>query len=91
VTLAWVIARAAAVVTILIGAFALLPAASTLDTTALEIPDVVWDPLVAVLHLNRLLPIATLLTLAGIAIAIQVGLAGWWLTSWLLRHLTGGS
>jgi hypothetical protein len=90
VTVAWIVARVAAVVTVLTTAFLLLPPASVLDTTALTIPDYVWDPIVAVLSLNRLLPINTLLAVAGFTLAIQAGMAGWWLMSWLLRHLLGG-
>jgi hypothetical protein len=89
VTLAWIVARIAAVVVVLTAAFALLPPASILDTTALVIPDYVWNPIVGVLSLNRLLPISALLTVATLTLAIQAGMAGWWLLSWILKHVMG--
>jgi hypothetical protein len=89
-TVAWVVARVAVVAAILTTAFLLLPPASILDTGSLTIPDYIWNPIVAVLSLNRLLPINTLLVVASLTLAIQAGMAGWWLMSWLLRHLMGG-
>jgi hypothetical protein len=90
-TFFWIAARIFVVVAILTTAFFLLPPASVYDSTALSIPDVAWNPIVAVLHLGRALPIATLLVLAGFEVSIAVGMMGLWLYSWLIRHLLGGS
>jgi hypothetical protein len=90
VTIAWAVARIGAVAYILGYIFAHLPPASIYDTGALTIPDVIWDPLVAVLSLGRLLPIQTLLILVGFTLAIQGGLVLFWIGSWVLRHLLGG-
>jgi hypothetical protein len=89
-TIAWVLARVFAVSALLVVAFQLLPPASIYDTGELSIPSVAWDPIVAVLHLGRALPIATLLVLAGFEVAIAVGMMGVWLYSWIIRHLFGG-
>ena len=90
-TIPWIAARVFAVVAILTVAFALLPPAGVYDSASLTIPSVVWDPIVAVLHLGRALPVATLLVLAGFEVAIAVGTMGVWLWSWLLRSLLGGA
>lgn len=90
-TVAWAVARIAAVTALLVAGFALLPPASIEDATPLVIPDYVWNPLVGVLSLDRLLPIRTLLTCAAFALAVQAGMAAWWLGSWILRHIGGSS
>jgi hypothetical protein len=91
VTIAWQVARIAAVIYVLGYVFEHLPPASIYDTSSVTIPDVLWDPFVAVLHLGRLLPITTLLALVTITLAIQTGLILWWIGSWVLRHVLGGS
>lgn len=88
-TFAWQLARIAAVLYIIAYIFDHLPPASIYDTGALTIPDVVWLPIVAVLHLGRLLPIGTLLILVGFTIAIQAGLLLVWLASWFMRTVLG--
>lgn len=88
-TLGWAIARAAMVTVVLGYGFTLLPPASVYDNTALSIPSVLWDPLVAVLHLNRYLPIGALLVIATIALGIQSGLAGFWIVGWVMKHVLG--
>lgn len=85
----WVAVRTAAVLTLLAGAFALLPDASAYDVSALTIPGVVWGPISAVLHLGRLLPIATLVALAGIEVGWRAAMAGLWVTSWIMSHVFG--
>jgi hypothetical protein len=89
-TLFWLAARVFAISALLVVAFALLPPASVYDSGSLTIPSVVWDPIVAVLHLGRAFPIATLLVLAGFEVSITVGLMGVWVYSWIIRHLFGG-
>jgi hypothetical protein len=90
-TFAWIVARIAAVTAVLLFGFTLLPDANVLDMGSLTIPDVIWNPLVAVLELNRVLPIQPLLVCVAVTLAIQAGMAGWWIVSWLSRHLLGGS
>lgn len=88
-TLLWQLARVAAVVGIIVGALYLLPdAPESLDT--LTIPDVIWNPLVAVLQLDRYFPISTLLAIAAVGLSIRGGLAALWLWSWLSKHVFGG-
>ena len=79
------------VLAMLLGIIAALPATSTIDTTPLTIPDVVWNPLVAVLQLDRYLPVHELLAVAAAALAIQAGMAAAWLTGWLAKHLLGAT
>lgn len=89
-TLVWQLARIGAIGAILTAMFLLLPAATvveTVDATPLEIPAVVWDPLVAVLHLNRYLPISALLIVAGLSLAVTAGMATLGLASWILKHV----
>lgn len=87
-TLLWQVARIAAVVGIIVGALYLLPdAPESLDE--LTIPDVIWDPLVAVLQLDRYFPIGTLLAVAAVALSIRGGLAVLWLWSWVSKHVFG--
>ena len=88
-TLAWQVARIAAVVALLGVGFALLPPASLSTLDPLTIPSEIWDPIVAVLHLDRYFPIHELLIVAVLALTIQAGLAGLWLVSWLGKHLLG--
>jgi len=84
------IARMVAVVAVLSIAIALLPNASSYDSSTLTIPDVIWNPIVAVLGLNRYFPIQELLTVATVAIGIQAAFVGVWLYGWLSRHVFGG-
>lgn len=88
-TLAFQVARIAVVGAILTTAFLLLPNASEYDTSELTIPDVVWDPLVAVLSLNRLIPIEALLNCFKFTLAIQAGMVAFWLYTWLTSHVLG--
>jgi len=88
-TLGWQIARGAMVLVILGAVVANLPVATVYDASPLTVPDVIWNPLVGVLSLNRYLPITTLLVLAAFTIAIQAGMAGFWMVSWVLRHVLG--
>lgn len=89
-TIAWQVARVAVVAAILVGIILLLPPASAvedIDDTPLTIPDELWLPLVAVLHLNRYLPISPLLIIATLSIGIAAGMATVGLVSWILRHV----
>lgn len=86
-TLAWAIAKVFIVVGLLIAGFAALPLASTYDTSVVTIPALLWDPLVAVLGLDRYLPIHELLILAGLTVAIEAGLASVWIVQWSLGKL----
>lgn len=88
-TWVWQLARIAAVLYVFGYIFDHLPPASIYDTGTLTIPDPVWLPLEAVLHLGRLLPIGTLLILVGLTIAIQTGLLLMWLASWFMRTVLG--
>lgn len=83
------VAKIGAVVAVLTIMWNLLPDAPD-ELDVLVIPDVIFDPLVAVLQLDRYFPIATLLAVASAAIAIRVGMAGLWLYSWIARHVFGG-
>lgn len=89
VTLLWQIARIAAVLGALAGMVILLPDAPA-SLAELTIPDVVWDPLVAVLQLDRYFPIGTMLSIAGVTVLIKVGMAALWLYSWIAKHVFGG-
>lgn len=82
------VAKIAAVVAVLLLAISLLPDAPD-ELDELVIPDVIFDPLVAVLQLDRYFPIATLLAIASASIAIRVGMAGLWVYSWISRHIFG--
>ena len=88
-TLAWQAARIVAVTAALLIGWNLLPNASAFDSSPLTIPSVIWNPLVAVLQLNRYFPVETMLRLALLTIGIGIGLAGWWLVSWVTRHVLG--
>lgn len=88
-TLAWQAARILAVVAVVTFMATLLPLPSSTDTADLTIPDVIWNPIVGVLALNRYFPIATLLILASTTLLIRAALAGFWIVSWLLRHVLG--
>lgn len=86
-TLAWQLARGAAVVAVMLIAFSLLPSADTTDpyyATPLTIPDAIWTPLVGILQLDRYFPIHELLNTAYAGLAILVGMVGWWLVSWII-------
>lgn len=74
-------AKRAGVFVIIVGGFALLPDAP-LTTDVLVIPDVIWNPLLGVLSLNRYFPIAALLAVATFDVTIKVGMFGLFLTSW---------
>lgn len=88
VTLLWNVARIAAVLGAIAGMVVLLPDAP--DTLGeLTIPDVIWDPLVAVLELDRYFPIGTMLSIAAVALLIRVGMAALWLYSWIAKHVFG--
>jgi len=89
VTRLWQLARVAAVLGAFAGMIVMLPdAPESLDT--LTIPDVIWDPLVAVLQLDRYFPIGTLLGIAAVAVLIRFGMAALWLYSWVVKHVFGG-
>lgn len=91
-TFAWQAARGAVVVAILGAVFLLLPSASSIediDTTPLTIPDEIWLPLLAVLHLNRYLPISALLVVATLSLGIMAGMAMLGLVSWIVKHVIG--
>ena len=88
-TVLWQAARVFVVVGVLLALFAVLPEASAYDTADLTIPDVVWDPLVGVLSLNRYLPIVALLVIASFDVTAKAGMAALWLGSWVLRHVLG--
>lgn len=88
ISVAYSIAKRAALVGVIIGVILLLPdAPESLDT--LTIPTFIWTPLVAVLELDRYFPISTLLAIAAVAITIKVGMFGLWLTSWVAKHVFG--
>lgn len=89
-TLAWQVARIFAVGAILTGVILLLPPATAIeeiDDTPLTIPNEIWLPLVAVLELNRYLPISALLVVAGLSLAVTAGMATVALVSWILKHV----
>lgn len=88
-TLAFILARISVAVFVLGAAFLLLPDASTYDTSTLTIPDVIWTPIVGVLSLNRMLPIAELLVCAAVSLAITAAMPALWLTSWLFHWVLG--
>lgn len=83
------VAKIAAIVAVLLIAVGLLPDAPD-ELEELVIPDVIFNPLTAVLQLDRYFPIATLLAIAGVSISIRVGMAGLWVYSWISRHIFGG-
>jgi hypothetical protein len=89
-SIAWAVAKRSAIVSLLGIMVALLPDAPA-ELEALTIPSVIWEPLVAVLHLDRYFPISTLLAIAGVAISIRVAMFGFWLYSWVAKHVFGGS
>jgi hypothetical protein len=76
--------KIALVLSIIGGIIALLPDAPP-GSGAFTIPDVIWNPLVAVLSLNRYLPIGALLAVLVAQVTIQTVLATLWLTSWVWK------
>lgn len=88
-TVLWHVVRVGAVLTALLAMVLLLPDAPD-ELDVLVIPDVVFDPLTAFLQLDRYFPIATLLAIAGVSIAIRVGMVGLWVYSWISKHVFGG-
>jgi hypothetical protein len=89
VTLLWQAARITAVLAAILAMLVLLPDAPE-DLEELVIPSVVFDPLTAVLQLDRYFPIGTLLAIASVAITIRVGMVGVWIYSWISKHVFGG-
>lgn len=91
-TAAYQIARVFVVVGLLTGAFALLPSADSSDpyyATPLTIPDLIWTPLTGILQLDRYFPIHELLNIALLNLGIMVGMAGFFLVSWLAKRVLG--
>jgi hypothetical protein len=87
VTFLWTFARIGIVAGLVAFGLNALPAASSYDTGVLTIPPVVWDPIVAVLSLNRLLPISALIAIAAALVAIEAAMAAMWLGGWLMKSL----
>jgi hypothetical protein len=67
----------------------ILPDAPSSLPATLTIPDIIWNPLVAVLGLNRYFPISEALTVMALGLTIQAAMAGIWLYSWIMGHVVG--
>jgi len=89
----WIL-RVAAVSVILGGAilltppFTVNPACDTQEVidcvgSSYEIPDIIWQPLVALVNLNEYLPFATIAVLVVTTLAIRLAFFTWWLASWV--------
>jgi hypothetical protein len=88
ITVAWQLAKIAAVVAVLGVAFALLPDADPDAVSTFTVPSFIWAPIAAVMKLNGIMPfIGTLLAIATLSLAIRVGMVGLWLYSWITSHV----
>ncbi len=84
-----VISRIAVTIVVVGGAFALLPDAAVGSST-FTIPDPIWNPVLAVLGLNRYLPIAALLAVAVFEVTIRGALFAAFLGSWVWKRISVG-
>lgn len=88
ITLAWSLAKVAAVVAVLGIAFSFLPDADPDAISTFTIPAFIWAPIAAVMKLNGIFPfIGTLLAIATLSLTIRVGMVGLWLYSWVTSHV----
>lgn len=84
-TIAWGLAKVAAVVFILSSVFLLLPEAN--DHEAFEIPTLIYVPMAAILKLDAVFPFGVAFVIAGYTVARQAALLVLWLWSFITRHV----
>jgi hypothetical protein len=75
---------AAIILQLLIVLVFLLPDAGSEGTGSITIPSAIWDPLVAVLHLNRLLPISALLIGFATVLTVRAAMFFFWIGTYIL-------
>lgn len=75
---------AAIILQLLIVLVVLLPDAGGEGLTPIVIPDAIWNPLEAVLHLNRLLPISALLGAFMLTVSVRAAMFLFWMGSYIL-------
>lgn len=84
------ISKIAVAISIFAGIWALLPDAPPGDSS-ITIVDAIWNPLQAVLHFNKYLPIQEFLAIATFELGLRTALMFWGLTAWSKKQAVGDS